>query len=100
MASRKFDVRRYPGFAQLTVLCLLILYVPLLVVAVYSFNASASIIVFEGFSWRRYGDVFVGTDSAKFKEAAWNSFFIAIIAATVATTIATQAATGKLRGGF
>ena len=100
MASRKFDVRRYPGFAQLTVLCLLILYVPLLVVAVYSFNASASIIVFEGFSWRWYVDVFVGSDSAKFKEAAWNSFFIAIIAATVATTIATLAATGMVRGGF
>jgi spermidine/putrescine transport system permease protein len=99
MAARKFDIRRYPGFAQLTVLCLLILYVPLLVVAVYSFNSSQSIVVFEGFSWRWYGDVFTGAESAKFKAAARNSFIIAIVAATVATTLATLAATGMVRGG-
>jgi len=99
VAAARFDIRRYPGFAQLTVLCLLILYVPLLVVAVYSFNSAESIVVFEGFSWRWYVDVFTGVESAKFKSAARNSFIIAIIAATVATAIATLAATGMLRGG-
>lgn len=99
MAASKLDIRRYPGFAQLTVLCLLILYVPLLVVGVYSFNSSESIVVFEGFSWRWYVDVFTGVESAKFKVAARNSFVIAIIAATVATAIATFAATGMVRGG-
>lgn len=99
MATRKFDVKAYPGFAQITVLCLLILYVPLMVVMVYSFNASASIVVWEGFSLRWYKDVFVGPESAKFKTAARNSFVIAIIAATVSTTIATLAATAMIRGG-
>ncbi|ABG33573.1 ABC transporter permease [Roseobacter denitrificans] len=99
MAARKFDVKAYPGFAQITVLCLLILYVPLMVVMIYSFNASASIVVWEGFSLRWYKDVFVGPESAKFKVAARNSFVIAIIAATVSTTIATFAATAMIRGG-
>ena len=99
MSTRKFNIRSYPGFALLTVLCLLVLYVPLLVVSVYSFNSSESIVVWEGFSLYWYLDVFTGVESAKFKVAARNSFVIAIIAATVATAIATFAATGMIRGG-
>ena len=100
MGSRKYDIRAYPGFIYLTVLCLLILYLPLVIVAVYSFNKSASIVVWEGFSWRWYFDVFVGPESAKFKVAAKNSFVIAILAATVATVIATFSATAMIRGGY
>ncbi len=99
MARGGFNVKAYPGFAQLTVLCLLILYVPLLVVAAYSFNASASIVNWEGFSFAWYVDVFTGPESAKFKNAARNSFVIALIAATVATGIATLAATAMIRSG-
>lgn len=99
MANARYDVRSYPGFVQLTVLCLLILYLPLMVVAVYSFNASASIVNWEGFSLRWYADVFTGPESAKFKLAARNSFVIALTAATVATMIATLAATAMIRGG-
>ena len=36
-------VRHYPGFFALAVACLVILYAPLLVVTVYSFNDSNSI---------------------------------------------------------
>ena len=43
--------------------------------------------------------MFTGPEAPKFKEAARNSFVIAITAATVATTIATLAATGIVRGG-
>lgn len=99
MAKRKFDVRSYPGFVQITVLCLLILYLPLAIVAIYSFNDSPSIVVWEGFSTRWYADVFIGPESEKFKTAAKNSFIIAIIAAALATIIATFAATAITRGG-
>ena len=99
MKSRGFNIRRYPGFGAMTFLCLAILYVPLVVVAVYSFNSSRSIVVWEGFSWRWYVDVFVGPESGKFKLAARNSFIIAIIAATFATAISTLAATAMVRGG-
>lgn len=95
----KNDVRTYAGFRFITVMCLVILYAPLIVVTVYSFNASNSITVWEGMSLRWYVDVFVGPESAKFQQAAINSFSIAFIAATVATAIATAAATAIVRGG-
>ena len=97
MSKRKYDIKSYPGFFPITVLCLIILYTPLLVVMVYSLNDSNSITIWEGFSFRWYGDVFTGPESAKFKSAAWNSFTIAIIAATCSTTI--LAATAIVRGG-
>ena len=99
MQGRKYDLRSYPGFIQLTVLCLLILYLPLIVVGFYSFNASPSIVLWEGFSWRWYVDVFVGSESEKFKIAARNSFIIAIIAASLSTVIAMLSATATIRAG-
>jgi spermidine/putrescine transport system permease protein len=98
--SASNDVKTYTGFRFITLLCVFILYAPLLVVTVYSFNASTSITVWEGLSLRWYVDVFVGPESAKFKQAAINSFSIAIIAATIATAIATAAATAIVRGGL
>ena len=99
MASRKYDIKSYTGFLPITILCLVILYAPLIVVTVYSFNDSKSITNWEGMSLRWYADVFTGPESGKFKLAARNSFIIAIIAATVSTTIATLAATAIVRGG-
>ena len=89
MAARKFDVKTYPGFVHLTVLCLLILYVPLIIVTVYSFNASPSIVIWEGFSFRWYVDVLTGPESEKFKSAAWNSFIIAITAEEIVLAVLT-----------
>ena len=99
MVRGKYDVKAFPGFLPVTVLCLVILYAPLLVVTIYSLNDSNSITNWEGVSFRWYADVFTGPESAKFKVAAWNSFTIAIIAATASTTIATLAATAVVRGG-
>ena len=83
----------------MTLLCLFILYAPLVIVTIYSFNASPSVTVWEGFSTKWYVDVFTGPESAKFKLAARNSLIIAIAAATVSTLIATMAATAMVRGG-
>ncbi|MDV7145776.1 ABC transporter permease [Tropicimonas sp. TH_r6] len=99
MAQGKLDIRSYRGFRALTFLCLVILYAPLVVVTVYSFNDSNSITTWDGLSLRWYVDVFTGPESAKFKTAAVNSFVIAITAATVSTVIATLAATGMIRAG-
>ncbi len=94
--AARFD---FPGFKVMTFLCLFILYAPLVIVMIYSFNDSRSITTWGGFSLRWYVDVFTGPDSAKFKSAAFNSFSIALIAATVATAIATSAALAMVRGG-
>lgn len=97
--SGNTDVKTYAGFRFITLLCVVILYAPLIVVTVYSFNASESITTWGGWSLRWYADVFSGPESAKFQQAAINSFSIAIIAATLATAIATAAATAIVRGG-
>ena len=97
--SKRLDVKTYRGFFAITLLCLAILYAPLAVVTLYSFNASPSITVWEGLSLRWYADVFTGPESGKFKRAAYNSFTIALIAASVATAIAVAAATAIVRGG-
>ena len=93
------SVRHYPGFFALTVLCLTLLYTPLIVVMVYSFNDSASITNWGGLSLRWYLDVFTGPEAPRFKSAAWNSLSIAFLAATIATGIATAAALAMLRSG-
>jgi spermidine/putrescine transport system permease protein len=92
-------VRHYPGFLAATVICLVILYVPLMVVMIYSFNDSPSITNWGGFSLRWYVDVFTGPEAPRFKEAAWNSLTIAFLAASIATAIATSAALAMLRAG-
>lgn len=99
MAEISSSIRRYPGFFPITVLCLLLLYGPLIIVMIYSFNASTSITVWGGFSLRWYEEVFFGVESAKFQAAAWNSLIIAIMAATTATVMATAAAIAMIRGG-
>lgn len=98
-SMRAFDVKHYPGFFSATLLCLVILYTPLIVVMVYSFNDSLSITRWGGFSLRWYAEVFNGVESAKFKTAAWNSLTIALVAGFSATTIAIAAAIGMVRGG-
>jgi spermidine/putrescine transport system permease protein len=97
--SANTDVKTYAGFRSITLLCLVILYAPLIVVTVYSFNASESITAWGGWSLRWYADVFIGPESAKFQQAAINSFSMATIAATAATAIATAAAPAIVRGG-
>lgn len=92
-------VRHYPGFFGVTLACLAVLYVPLIVVAIYSFNASTSITRWGGFSLRWYADVFTGPEAERFGMATWNSLTIALIAATLATVIATGAALAMIRGG-
>ena len=93
------DVRTYSRFRTITLLCLVVLYSPLIVVTVYSFNASRSITVWEGLSLQWYAEVFWGPESGKFKQATINSFTIALIAVTMSTAIATSAATAIVRGG-
>ena len=61
--SRVAYVKRYSGFLTMTVVCLTVLYAPLIIVAVYSFNSSPSIIIWEGLSLHWYWDVFFGVES-------------------------------------
>ena len=97
--AKKPDLRRFPGFLAVTLLCLFLLYAPLIIVMIYSFNDSPSITIWGGTSLRWYADVFWGLEAEKFKQAALNSLIIAVAAAITATVIATMAATAMLRSG-
>jgi len=97
--AKKLDIRRFPGFLPITYLCLFLLYAPLIIVMIYSFNDSNSITNWGGLSLRWYEDVFWGVESEKFKTAAMNSLLIAVAAAITSTSIATMAATAMLRAG-
>tara|TARA_B100000470_G_scaffold23733_1_gene15590 strand:- start:6154 stop:6996 length:843 start_codon:yes stop_codon:yes gene_type:complete len=96
---KAFNVKHYNGFFFIACLCLFILYSPLLIVMIYSFNDSLSITKWGGVSLRWYYEVFYGLESEKFKLAAWNSLIIALMAATIATIVATAASIGMIRGG-
>jgi len=89
------DLKRYPGFRPLTWVCMIFLYAPILVMAIYSFNAIRSITVWGGFSFEWYAKAF---QNEAIQSAAINSLTVAIIAATVATCFSTAACLGFLRG--
>ncbi len=99
MMARKIDLRHFTGFRAITLLCLVVLYTPLIVVAVYSFNASASITNWGGWSLKWYLDVFTGPEAGKFRAATVNSLLIAVAASITATMIATAAAVAMHRAG-
>jgi len=98
MLNKGRSIRFYPGFREITIACLIILYAPLIIVMIYSFNNSPSITIWGGFSLIWYEDVFFGLEADKFKKATVNSLTIAVMAAIVSTIIATMAALAMIRG--
>jgi len=98
MAKPSQRISWYPGFREIAWLCLIILYAPLIIVTIYSFNNSPSITIWKGFSFVWYNEVFFGPEAAKFKQATINSLTIAILAAVTSTVIATLSALAMIRG--
>ncbi|RMD88983.1 MAG: ABC transporter permease subunit [Alphaproteobacteria bacterium] len=90
-------MRRFSWF-NLTSLTLgfAFLYLPMLILIVYSFNASKLVTVWAGFSTRWYGELL--HDEA-FLDAAWVTFRVAVISSTLATVLGTMAAYALVRGG-
>lgn len=98
--NRRSSLREMPGFLQIFILCVFLLYMPLIVIAVYSFNASNSITIWSGFTLGWYGEVFTGIESQKYRDAAINSLMVATISSVLATIMAVAAAVGMLRAGY
>jgi putrescine transport system permease protein len=72
------------------------LYLPIVILVVYSFNASRLVTVWGGWSLRWY--VALLQDSAML-EAAWTSLRIGFVSATLATVLGTLAAVALVRSG-
>ena len=74
------------------------LYLPIVILVIYSFNDSRLVTVWGGWSLRWYGEFF--NDRAML-DAAWMSLRVAAVSATLATALGTLAAVALSRGeGF
>ena len=91
MAKRRLS--RF-NVASLT-LGLAFLYLPIVILVIYSFNASRLVTVWGGWSLRWYREFF--NDKAMI-DAAWMSFGVAASSATIATLLGTLAAVALSRG--
>ena len=72
------------------------LYLPIVLLVIYSFNDSRLVTVWGGFSTRWYGEA-LSNDA--FLSAAWNTLRIALVSASVATVLGLLAAVVLVRAG-
>jgi putrescine transport system permease protein len=72
------------------------LYLPIVILVIYSFNASRLVTVWGGWSTRWYVELF--NDPAMLS-AAWMSLRVGLVSATLATALGTLAALALSRGG-
>ena len=88
------DIKSQPGFKAMAILCLAMLYTPILVLIGFAFNGGSLMMRWEGFSLNWFG---VALANEGFQAAARNTFTISIVATVVATTVATLAAIAMTR---
>ncbi|MEP1518864.1 ABC transporter permease subunit [Ascidiaceihabitans sp.] len=72
------------------------LYLPMLILVIYSFNKSKLVTVWAGFSTKWYGELF---QNEAFLDAAWVTLKVAVVSSTCATILGTMAAYTLVRGG-
>ena len=92
--KRAFAIKAQPGFGLMALFCFAFLYLPMVLLFVYAFNAGKNIAVWEGFSLRWFAAAWANDDV---QEAALRSLYVAFFAAIVATTVATMAAIATTR---
>jgi putrescine transport system permease protein len=90
-------MRRFSWFnATALTLGFAFLYIPMIILVIYSFNESRLVTVWAGFSTHWYGELF--RDQA-FLDAAWVTLRVAFVSSTLATVLGTMAAYVLVRGG-
>ncbi|MDO8984775.1 ABC transporter permease [Cypionkella sp.] len=94
MATKTFSVAKLPGFTTTAIIVFIALYLPILTLVAYSFNASQSVAVWGGFSWDWYVKAW---NNDAVKDATVRSLLIAVCAAVISTAVATMAALGTTR---
>lgn len=72
------------------------LYIPMVILIVYSFNESKLVTVWAGFSTKWYGELF---QNEAFLDAAWVTLKVAVFSSTIATILGTMAAFVLVRSG-
>lgn len=92
--AKPFSVRRVPGFSTIAMICFIGLYLPIVTLVIYAFNAGTSIAIWEGFSLRWFQSAW---NNAQVIDASIRSLQIAVTASVVATVVATMAAIATTR---
>ena len=92
--ARPISTSSYFNIASVA-LGLAFLYLPIVILVIYSFNASRLVTVWGGWSLRWYTEFF---NDAAMIEAAWMSLRVATVSATAATVLGTLAAIALSRG--
>ena len=72
------------------------LYIPILLLVIFSFNEGKNVAIWTGWSTKWYGSVF---NNSQLMDAAWVTFRVAVISATLATVLGTLAAITLTRFG-
>lgn len=91
---RIIDIKDQPGFRSIAVICLLVLYVPVLILMIFSFNSGSLVTHWEGVTLNWYGSAFLNEE---FHSAARNTLIISVSATIISTVCATLAAIGMTR---
>ncbi|MDX8530363.1 ABC transporter permease [Mesorhizobium sp. VK25A] len=91
---RVMDIKDQPGFRSIAVICLLVLYVPVLILMIFSFNSGSLVTHWEGVTLNWYGSALLNEE---FHSAAKNTLIISVTATIVSTICATLAAIGMTR---
>ncbi|WP_409976963.1 ABC transporter permease [Afifella sp. JA880] len=90
-------MRRFTSFNLVAlVFGLAFLYLPILILIIYSFNASRIVTVWGGFSTRWYVELM---HNQSILDAAWVTLRVGLLSATLATFLGTLAALALVRGG-
>ncbi|MBT3705509.1 MAG: ABC transporter permease [Proteobacteria bacterium] len=89
-------VGHYRGLSAWTAVFFIFLYLPIVVLIFYSFNANRMVMNWGGFGIDWYIKAF---NNADIQKAVWNSLVVATVATGVATAIATIGALVLARGG-
>jgi putrescine transport system permease protein len=90
-------MRRFSWFnATSLTLGFAFLYLPMIILIIYSFNSSRLVTVWAGFSTQWYGSLL---RNQAFLDAAWVTLKVAVASSTVATILGTMAAYVLVRGG-
>lgn len=93
-ALASLDLKEQTGFRTVAFICLFLLYSPILILMIFSFNSSDLVMHWEGVSMQWYGKAFF---NEQFHSAAKNTLLISSVATLVSTTVATLAAVGMTR---
>ena len=88
------DLKSMPGFKAIAWACIFALYLPIVVLILFSFNDNRSVVKWTEFSFRWYVAAY---ENEGIRNAAWMSVKVALVATILSTVAATAAALATTR---